>query len=189
MEHTQKQVAYLKGLREGLGLDETTREGKLLAALLEAFQAVQEDLAELAAQSQFLEDYTHELDDRLRDVEEFLFEEAGDEQDLYEFLCPSCREVFLVTGDITVDDETLAIVCPHCGHRLAPSEWGPARPRSRQGRQPWASLAGITAPSQEAPSPNGRDEALAENRRPPLQSEGQPAAPRRRTRPPQALDR
>lgn len=184
MENTQKQVAYLAGLREGLGLDETTREGKLLAGLLEAFQAVQEDLAELAAHGQYLEDYVNELEDRLQELEGIFFEDDDQEGELYEFLCPSCREVFLVTGDITVDDETLEIVCPHCGHRLEPSQRGPAGPRPQQEKQPWASLT-LAASGQaqtggrQAPSENGQPEAKAQ----------QPVAPRRRTRPPQLLDR
>lgn len=189
MEHTQKQVAYLEGLREGLGLDETTREGKLLAGLLEAFQAVQQDLADLAAQGQYLEDYINELDDRLRDLEDLFFEEDDGERNLYEFLCPSCREVFLVTGEITVDDETMEIICPHCGHRLAPSEWGPARPRSKQGQQPWASLTSVVAPPEQPRAQNGQGTAPAGHRQPVSQDGQQPAASRRRTRPPQLLDR
>ena len=46
MNITEK-AAYLKGLADGLDLDKTTKEGKLIAALLDMVDAMADKIAEL----------------------------------------------------------------------------------------------------------------------------------------------
>ena len=46
MEISEK-VAYLKGLAEGLKLDEETKEGKLIAAIIDVLDAMAEEFADV----------------------------------------------------------------------------------------------------------------------------------------------
>ena len=48
MEISEK-VAYLKGLAEGLKLDEETKEGKLIAAIIDVLDAMAEEQIYFAA--------------------------------------------------------------------------------------------------------------------------------------------
>ena len=77
MTITEK-VAYLKGLAEGMKMDSSTNEGKLLLAIIDTLDDValtvsdlEDTVAELSAQ-------VDEIDDDLGSVEEDLY---GDEDD------------------------------------------------------------------------------------------------------------
>ena len=107
MEISEK-VAYLKGLAEGLALDTDTKEGKLIAAIID----VLDDMAE-----KFVD-----LEDELCDVEEALYEmddedeeDYDDDESYFETTCPVCQE------EIVFDEDTLdsgEIRCPKCGEKL-----------------------------------------------------------------------
>ena len=62
MTVTEK-VAYLKGLMEGLSVDETSKEGKILKAVVDV-------LDDLAMSVEDLEDYTAELTEQVDAVDE-----------------------------------------------------------------------------------------------------------------------
>ena len=127
MNLTEK-ASYIKGLAEGLALDETTKEGKILAALLDlvdemshAIADIQDDIEEIDSDIQELHDYAEELDDDLNDVEEFLDDatEDSDEDDEDETDdsddddcdgdCENCDGC---------DSDYYEIVCPSCGETV-----------------------------------------------------------------------
>ena len=131
MKLTEK-AAYLKGLADGLDFDKTTKEGKLIAALLDMVDALAEKVDELDMDVQELNDYCEELDEDLGDVEEVLL--GDDEEDdycdgdcedcdgcddymdeTYEVECPKCHET--ICFDETLDPENL--VCPACGEKIS----------------------------------------------------------------------
>ena len=121
MTITEK-VAYLKGLMEGLELDKTTKEGKIIASMAD----ILEDLALTVADSC---DQIDAIDEDLEALEEYVYEDFdfededyddlfGEEDDAseYEFECPNCHEVVFV--DESVFDEGKEIECPNCGAKL-----------------------------------------------------------------------
>ena len=87
MNLTEKS-AYIKGLAEGLELDKATKEGKILAALLELVDdlaaevaGIKQDIDEIDEDLDYLNDYIEELDDDLQVVEDFLDEEVEETED------------------------------------------------------------------------------------------------------------
>ena len=127
MEITEK-VAYLKGLLEGMELDTSKKEGKLLAAIIDI-------LDDIALEIEDLKDYTDELaegldavSDDLEDVEDVLFEdededeydeedfdELDEDEDCYASTCPTCEEEIFFDESILEDGE---VICPNCGEKL-----------------------------------------------------------------------
>ena len=102
MTVTEK-VAYLKGLAEGLGIEEDSKEGKLLKAVMDV-------LADLAVSVEDLDALENDFYDDECDC-------CGDEDEeaYYDVCCPNCNEEFCV------DEETLlegGIECPGCGEHL-----------------------------------------------------------------------
>ena len=119
MTVTEK-VAYLKGLMEGLSVDETSKEGKILKAVVDV-------LDDLAMSVEDLEDYTAELTEQVDAVDEDLDSLENDfygecdccdddeDEEYYDITCPSCGDEF------SVDEDTLlegGIECPTCGDHL-----------------------------------------------------------------------
>jgi hypothetical protein len=61
MNATEK-AAYLKGLLEGLDIDCSKPEGKMLSALVDAFGEIADEVSDLNAQTDHLYEYVDELD-------------------------------------------------------------------------------------------------------------------------------
>ncbi len=77
----KEKAAYLRGLIEGLGIDETTKEGKvikamseLLGELAEAVDGIDEDVTRAY-------DQINDLSDELEDLEADLYEDDEDDED------------------------------------------------------------------------------------------------------------
>ena len=113
-----KKAAYLQGLVDGLGIDETTKEGKIIKAMsallgemAEAFESVDEDLSRAYDQINDLSDELEDLDADLyeEDDEDGESEDAEDEdsdgdddakdddiasEPFYEVACPTAARPF-----------------------------------------------------------------------------------------------
>ena len=128
-----KKAAYLQGLVDGLGVDESTKEGKIIRAMsqlltemTDAMEAMDEDLSRAY-------DQINDLSDELEDLEADLYEDEdeddedqdSDEEDeddandddiasepFYEVACPNCGETVYVSED---DLDAGEANCTHCG--------------------------------------------------------------------------
>ena len=126
-----EKAAYIKGLADGLGVDETTKEGKLIAALIDLTSEMATAIAEQEKQIETLHDYIEEIDEDLGEVEELLYEDdecdcddcdcdCDDcdcccDENCFEIECPACGRT--ICFDCNADPEELA--CPACGEKLA----------------------------------------------------------------------
>ena len=73
MEISEK-VAYLKGLAEGLALDTETKEGKLIAAIIDVLDEMSIRFEDIDDNLVDLEDGLDAVSDDLSEVEEALYE-------------------------------------------------------------------------------------------------------------------
>ena len=80
MEISEK-VAYLKGLAEGLALDTESKEGKLIAAIIDVLDDMSEALLDLEDELCDVEEGLDAVSDDLSEVEECLFELDDDEDE------------------------------------------------------------------------------------------------------------
>ena len=132
----KEKAAYLKGLVEGLGIDESTKEGKVIKAMSEllcemaqAVDSIDEDITQAY-------DQINDLSEELEDLETDLYEDddADEEEDAesaddtededdeddnadvasepyYEVACPACGETVYVSED---DLDAGEAICPSC---------------------------------------------------------------------------
>ena len=118
-----EKVAYLKGLAEGLNLDESTKEGKLLLAIVDVLDEMADEFADIEDEIVDLEDGLDAVSDDLNDVEEFLYETSDDEDEdddedddeYFVTTCPECEEEVIFDESVLEDGE---VVCPNCGAKL-----------------------------------------------------------------------
>ena len=117
-----EKVAYIKGLCEGLALDESNAQAKVLLKIVDLLDDMANDLEDVALQVADVHDYCEELDEDLGYVEADLYEEDGEcdccdcddydfDDDEFEVECPGCGELILIEPE----DDPSAIVCPECG--------------------------------------------------------------------------
>ena len=135
MKMTEK-VAYIRGLAEGLELDENKKEVKVLNAMLELLDDMAATVSELEEGYQDMADQLDEVDADLGDLEEEYYgggcdcdddecscgcEDDDDEDDFadddvyYEVTCPSCQETICLSEDVIAEGK---IDCPNCGESL-----------------------------------------------------------------------
>ena len=127
MEISEK-VADLKGLAEGLALDSDTKEGKLIAAIIDVLDDIALEIADMTADAEELYDGLDAVSDDLEDVEDAVFgEDDEDEEDVYEYeepeededcyatTCPTCEETIYFDESVLEDGE---VICPNCGEKL-----------------------------------------------------------------------
>ena len=121
MKLTEK-AAYLKGLMEGLSIDTTKPEGKLLAAIIDMLDDTAATVADLEDVIDAVSDELDTIEEDLDTIEEYLLDEEeddefdfGDDEVIYEVKCPTCGEI------INLDEEMLdegSTTCPKCGEEL-----------------------------------------------------------------------
>lgn len=128
----KEKIAYIKGLTEGLKLDESKDEVKVINAVIECL----EDMAVAVADMEDLYDemsmQLDEVDEDLATLEDEVYDDCCcdddcdcdcdcddydcDEDDIfYEVTCGSCGEVINVSEDVLLCGE---IECPKCGEVL-----------------------------------------------------------------------
>ena len=124
-----EKVSYIKGLAEGLALDESTKEGKILNAMLDVLSDIAENLREVDDELNDiadvmtdmeesvadLEDIVYDIDDEDEDYEDDYDEFDDDLDELYETTCPACNNTIRFDYDQAA---TGGMDCPNCGAHL-----------------------------------------------------------------------
>lgn len=130
MNITEK-VSYIKGLAEGLKLDEATKEGKVLLAILDVLNDIAYQVEDIDSDLNDMADVVGDLDDAVIELEEQVYGECecghdhdhdecdccGDDEDedIYEITCPKCSNTIVVDFDVIAAG---GILCPNCGEPL-----------------------------------------------------------------------
>ncbi|HHV78957.1 MAG TPA: AraC family transcriptional regulator [Firmicutes bacterium] len=113
MEDLKARVAYLRGLAEGMKLESSSPNGKLLHEVITVLDQVADAISELNDTADDIDEYLEKLDDDLRELEEEVYGEEG----VIEVTCPHCGETVCVDEDLD-EDENLELRCPNCGELI-----------------------------------------------------------------------
>ncbi len=128
-----EKVAYLKGLMEGMNLDENSNEGKLFRAIADVLDEIALEVEDLTDEVMELGDGLDVISDDLSDVEDVVYDEddldeldeeddedEDDEEECYATTCPECEEEIFFDDSVLEDGK---VECPNCGATL---EFDPA---------------------------------------------------------------
>ena len=120
MTVTEK-AAYLRGLFEGLVLDDDMDTTKLFKAMLDVIDDLALTVSDLEDELALLTEQVDAVDEDLDDLEQFVYEEDFDDDccceddDVYEVDCPACGETVYFDGE---DIDAGFAACPACGEKL-----------------------------------------------------------------------
>lgn len=84
MDFLLQKVSYLQGLADGLGVDDTTKEGKLLLHIIDTLEEFADVLADTIDDQIELEEYVNFIDEDLADLEEEIYDNEDDDDDDYD---------------------------------------------------------------------------------------------------------
>ncbi|NLK87007.1 MAG: hypothetical protein GX279_05895 [Clostridiaceae bacterium] len=138
MNYLKEKVAYLKGLAEGMQLDQTTNEGKLFKAILEVLDDMALAVDDMEEVQEQLSEQVDEMDEDLAEIESLIYDfdddadeycdddddddddEDDDEEEIFaEFDCPHCGETVNLHDAFMKKD---TVLCPHCNKEIE-IEW------------------------------------------------------------------
>ncbi len=124
-----EQISYIKGLADGLNLDESKPEVKVINAMLELLDDIAYSVNDMEELYDDLSGQVDEIDQDLADVESELYDDECDcdcddccdvdyddeENPFYEVTCGACGQKLNVSEDVLLEGE---IECPNCGELL-----------------------------------------------------------------------
>jgi len=121
MKYLYEEVAYLKGLAEGLEISEETKEGKIINKIVDVLESFADAIVELEEEQIELIDYVESIDEDLSDIEDDIYEEEDDddeddddeEYNYIEMECPNCNDFVEIDEDLLYNED-IDIVCPNC---------------------------------------------------------------------------
>lgn len=115
MNITEK-VAYIKGLLEGLKLDDSKPEVKVINAIVDLLNDVTLEVSDI---EEGLDEFVEQLDEVDEDLgaleEDFYGFDDEDDDFFYEVTCPTCGETVCLSESMLDDGE---MECPNCGEHL-----------------------------------------------------------------------
>ena len=128
-----EKAAYLKGLMDGLSMNQETDEGKMIAAIVDLLGDLSRKVTDIEDTTIAISDELDEIEEDLDAIEDFIMDEEDEDEDwddedydeegfdygdeettIYEVEC-ACGEV------IAFDEEVLeegSMICPNCGETL-----------------------------------------------------------------------
>ena len=126
-----ERIAYIRGLADGLNLDEDKDEVKVINAIIDLLEDMAYDVVDMEDIVDDLGNQVDEIDEDLAEVEEEVYGEGysadweyDDEDDFdpfdedeayYEVTCPACNETTTVDEDALIEGE---LECPFCGAEI-----------------------------------------------------------------------
>ena len=150
MENLSKKVGYLKGLLEGMDIDASSANGKLMAGIVDLLSELSDRVEVMDELLDDLNDYVESIDDDLAELEgerredddeDEDFDDAfGDGEDKLHLLRPReeapaedgeddgpdalagklCPKCQKMFFTALDDGEEDEYICPHCGERIVP---------------------------------------------------------------------
>lgn len=136
----KERAAYLKGLMEGLEIEHSSKEGKVLKAMYDLVAQLCETVTELDADMDQVYDELDAMDEDMDELEDLLFGEDEEDEDKdesdaeeeddcccddedccceeedcsidYELTCPNCGAVTVVDEDTLLNEQ---VCCGNCG--------------------------------------------------------------------------
>ena len=124
MTLTEK-AAYIKGLAEGLSLDASKPETKIINALIDLVDDIALAVSDIEDELVLVGEQVDAVDEDLDALESYVYDDddcdcccddcCDDEDEFFEVECPACGEVINVDEGIL---ESGSIECPACGENL-----------------------------------------------------------------------
>lgn len=120
-----EKVSYIKGLAEGLALDDSTKEGRIINAMLDVLTDIADNLNEVDEELDDVASVMTDIEESVADLEDEVYGEYDDEDEddfdeddlgeLYETTCPACNNTIRFDYE---QAEKGGMDCPNCGQHL-----------------------------------------------------------------------
>lgn len=114
-------VSYLSGLVDGLGIDQNTKEGKVLIEIVNVLKDMAQEISEISDSQKDMEEYIDAIDEDLSELQDGIYDDeyelCEDEgNNFIQLKCPNCSDDVYVDKDLLGQREE--ITCPNCHNKM-----------------------------------------------------------------------
>lgn len=120
MSYISERVAFIKGMAEGMNINDSTNEGKLLNAIIDVLDDISLAIEDVEEIQDEMGQQVDGIDEDLAELEKVMYDE-DDELEFDEVECPYCGKDIEVDLEM-IDEDAETIECPHC-HEKIELEW------------------------------------------------------------------
>lgn len=114
-----EKVAYIKGLLEGLDLDENKPEVRVITAIVDLLDDMTLEVTDIEDGLDEFVEQLDEIDEDLGLLEDDFYGSEEDDEELddlfYEVTCPTCGETVCLSESVLLEGE---MDCPNCKEKL-----------------------------------------------------------------------
>ena len=114
MTNIIEKISYLQGLAQGLDIQESSKDGKVLNGIIEILGEMAGQLEDMEDAQIDLEEYVETIDEDLYELEDEFLDEDIDDEEMVDVECPSCKELVCFEADIVDDEDLIEVTCPNC---------------------------------------------------------------------------
>ena len=126
MGYLTERVSYLRGLVDGIKLDENSPESRIFGEIIELLDDMATSIESIDDKQNLLEENLTETQDDLYgflygeedEEDEDEYDEEDDEEFFEEFVCPNCGESLPVDEELLESEEEITLECPGCGEKV-----------------------------------------------------------------------
>jgi DNA-directed RNA polymerase subunit delta len=120
MSSVKSRIAYLRGLMDGLGIKDDSKESRVMIEIVNVLDEISEKVEAIEDSQSEFEDYLNSISEDLNDIEDDFYDECDDEDcnfdDFIELECSNCNETVYVEEDMLEGHQ--CIKCPNCQNVL-----------------------------------------------------------------------
>lgn len=102
MSYISERVAFIKGLAEGMKMDDSTNEGKLLNAIIDVLDDISLAIEDIEEIQDEMSEQVDGIDEDLAELEKVVYED--EDLEFEEVECPYCGEIIEVDLDMIDED-------------------------------------------------------------------------------------
>lgn len=115
MSELTKEASYIKGLFDGMKLDENKDETKVISAIINFLGKAADEIEMLDQEQGFIADELDDIEDVIDVLAEEISGEDYDDMDSYQIKCEKCGNDVIFTGDDIDEMIEGNFACPECG--------------------------------------------------------------------------
>ncbi|WP_333860386.1 CD1247 N-terminal domain-containing protein [Clostridium sp.] len=114
-------VFYLKGLVDGLKIDKSTNEGKVIMEIVDVLKSIAEEIENISEDHKDMRSYIDSMNKDLAVLQDNLYDDdyetyKDEGENFEEIQCPNCNDMVYVDKDIL--EKRKELTCPNCHNNI-----------------------------------------------------------------------
>ena len=114
MKNIKEKISYLQGLAQGLDINESSKEGRVLTGIIGVLEEMADQLEGIEDAQSDLEEYVETIDEDLYELEDEFFGDEIEDEEMAEVECSNCKEIVCFEADVADEEDLIEVTCPNC---------------------------------------------------------------------------